>query len=75
MQQVFSPETEEVEWAVRVVIAQEKAEERGKGAWALDGKMIDKPVEGKARAIVQKAELCGFDVKEMRERWKDQEPE
>lgn len=72
---VFSPESEEVEWAVRVTIAQKRAEEMGKGAWALDGKMIDAPVEGKARAVVKKAELCGFDVKTLQEKFKDQQPE
>ncbi|KAK5556720.1 hypothetical protein LTR46_005232 [Exophiala xenobiotica] len=72
---IFSPSDKEVEWAVRIVIAQKRAEEQGKGAWAMDGKMIDAPVEGKARAIVAKAELCGFDVHSLRERWKDQQPE
>ena len=72
---VFSPEKEEVVWAVRCVIAQKKAEDMGKGAWALDGKMIDAPVEGKARAIVERAELCGFDVESLREEYKGQEPE
>jgi len=75
VQKVFSPELEEVEWAVRITIAQKKAEELGKGAWALDGKMIDAPVEGKARAVVRKAELCGFDVKSLQKKHKDQEPE
>ncbi|ERF73674.1 hypothetical protein EPUS_00927 [Endocarpon pusillum Z07020] len=72
---IFSPELEEVEWAVRVTIAQKRAEEMGRGAWALDGKMIDAPVEGRARAVVKKAELCGFDVKAMQEKFKDQQPE
>ncbi len=72
---IFSPELEEVEWAVRVIIAQSRAEEMGKGAWALDGKMIDAPVEGKAKAVVRKAELCGFDVKALQEKFKDQQPE
>ena len=72
---VFSPEMEEVKWAVRVGIAQRVAEEMGKGAWALDGKMIDAPVEGKARAIVAKAELCGFDVESLTQEFKDVKPE
>jgi citrate lyase subunit beta-like protein len=72
---IFSPEMEEVEWAVRIVIAQRKAEAAGKGAWALDGKMIDAPVEGKARRLVEKAELCGFDVASLQEKHKDQEPQ
>ncbi|KAK5044679.1 hypothetical protein LTR84_010571 [Exophiala bonariae] len=74
-QKIFSPGQKEVEWAVRITIAQKRAEEQGKGAWAMDGKMIDAPVEGKARAIVQRAELCGFDVKALREKFKDQQPE
>ena len=72
---VFSPEREEVEWAVRIVVAQKRAEEQGKGAWAMDGKMIDAPVEGKARAIVEKAKLCDFDVESLFEKHKDQQPE
>lgn len=75
VEQIFSPSPEEVEWAVRITIAQRKAEELGKGAWALDGKMIDAPVEGKARAIVKKAELIGFDVKSMQKKFKDEEPQ
>lgn len=75
VQGIFSPSAQEVEWAVRIVIAQKRAEELGKGAWAMDGKMIDAPVEGKARAVVAKAGLCGFDVDSLREKWKDQQPE
>lgn len=75
VQEVFSPDQKEVDWAVRVVIADEKADAQGRGAWTLDGKMIDVPVVGKAKALVKKAELCGFDVEKVREQWKDQEPE
>lgn len=75
MQRVFSPEAEEVEWAVRVVIADTKAAEAGKGAWTLDGKMIDVPVAEKAKSIVRRAEACGLDVEGLREQWKGQEPE
>ncbi|KAM5445525.1 hypothetical protein MaudCBS49596_007431 [Microsporum audouinii] len=75
VQGIFSPEEGEVEWAVRVVVADQKAAEAGRGAWTLDGKMIDIPVAEKARAIVKKAELCGFDVDGMKDKWKDQEPQ
>lgn len=74
-QEVYGPGAEEVKWAVRVVIADEKAAEQGRGAWTLDGKMIDVPVARKAKAVVEKAELCGYDVGKVREEWKDQEPE
>jgi citrate lyase subunit beta-like protein len=75
VQKLFAPAHKEVEWATRVVIADEKAAASGRGAWTLDGKMIDAPVVGKARAVVGKAEQCGFDVPELRNKWKDQEPE
>lgn len=75
VQRIFSPEHAEVEWAVRVVVADEKAAAAGRGAWSLDGKMIDAPVAEKARAIVRRAEACGIDVRAARERWKGQEPE
>jgi len=75
VQDVFSPSKEEVEWAVRVVIADQKADAQGRGAWTLDGKMIDVPVVGKAKALYKKAELIGLDVQAVKTKWKDQEPE
>ena len=71
----FAPGVEEMDWSVRVLIADEKADRMGKGAWALDGKMIDKPVVGKAKGLIMRAEACGIDVASARYRWKDQEPE
>lgn len=75
VQRVFSPESDEVEWAVRVAIADAKAAAAGRGAWSLDGKMIDIPVAEKAKAIVKRAQLCGVDVDGIREKWRDQEPQ
>ncbi len=75
VQDVFSPSQQEAEWAVRVVIADKKADAQGRGAWTLDGKMIDVPVVGKAKAIVAKAELCGMDVSGLQEKFKDEEPQ
>jgi citrate lyase subunit beta-like protein len=72
---MFAPNQEEVEWAVRVAIADDKAAATGRGAWTLDGKMIDAPVVGKARAIIKKAEDCGFDVDSIMSQWQAQEPE
>lgn len=74
-QKAFAPSDEEVAWAVRVVIADEKADKQGRGAWTLDGKMIDVPVARKAKSLVEKAIACGFDVDAVREQWKGQEPE
>jgi citrate lyase subunit beta-like protein len=75
VQKMFSPAEDEVEWAVRITIADEKAASSGRGAWTLDGKMIDAPVVGKAKSIVAKAEQAGIDVQGLRSKHKDQEPE
>ncbi|KAI6093933.1 beta subunit of citrate lyase [Hypoxylon rubiginosum] len=75
VQRLFAPSEKEVEWAVRCTIADEKAATAGRGAWTLDGAMIDAPVAGKATAIVDKAQRCGLDVNSLRDKWKDQEPE
>ncbi|KAI8309009.1 Citramalyl-CoA lyase [Colletotrichum sp. SAR11_59] len=75
VQKMFAPGEKEVEWAVRVAIADEKANAAGRGAWTLDGMMIDAPVTGKAKAIIAKAEKCDLDVARLRSKWKDQQPE
>jgi citrate lyase subunit beta-like protein len=75
VQSVFTPDSKEVEWAMRVVIADEKAAASGRGAWSLEGKMVDVPVANKAKMIIQRAEACGIDVARVREKWKGQEPE
>ena len=74
-QRVFAPTEDEVAWAARITIADEKADKLGRGAWTLDGKMIDVPVVRKAKSLLQKAVACGIDVDAAREKWKDQEPE
>ncbi|KLJ10085.1 citrate lyase subunit beta-like protein [Blastomyces silverae] len=75
VQRVFSPKSKEVEWAMRIVVADAKAAEEGRGAWTLDGMMIDVPVVERARGIVSKAELCGFDVAALREKFAGEEPQ
>lgn len=40
---IFGPSEEEVDWALRLCVADEKASRKGRGAWTLDGKMIDVP--------------------------------
>ncbi|OJD15248.1 hypothetical protein AJ78_04470 [Emergomyces pasteurianus Ep9510] len=75
VQQIFSPEEKEVEWAVRVVVADAQAAEEGRGAWALDGMMIDVPVVERAKGIVKKAELCGVDVASLREKFGGEVPQ
>lgn len=73
-QKAFAPSEDEATWAVRILIADAKADKQGRGAWTLDGKMIDAPVVGKAKSLVSRAEACGIDVNALRQRWKDEEP-
>ena len=51
---IFSPSTKDIDWAKKVfkVLDQNK----GNGAFSLDGKMIDKPIILKAEKIILKAE-------------------
>ena len=51
--EIFSPTKKEIEWAKKVVKAVE--ENKGKGTFSLDGKMIDKPIILKANKILDKA--------------------
>ncbi|KAK0730633.1 beta subunit of citrate lyase [Lasiosphaeris hirsuta] len=75
VQRLFSPSKAEIEWAIRIVIADDKASAMGKGAWTLDGKMIDAPVVGKARDLLNKAVMCGVNLKDAEEIWQHQMPE
>lgn len=72
---MFAPSQADMDWAARVLVADEKAAASGRGAWTLDGHMIDAPVVGKARAVAAKANRCGFDFSALQTKWSDQEPE
>lgn len=52
----FLPSTKLIVWAKRVMLATKEANEKGVGAFSLDGKMVDKPVIERAMKILQKAE-------------------
>lgn len=65
-QRAFNPSNEEIDWAVKVLLGDKEADRQGRGAWSLDGRMIDVPVVEKAKSIIKKAEDYG---------WKDEEPE
>ncbi|CAK7271859.1 hypothetical protein SEPCBS57363_004837 [Sporothrix epigloea] len=67
----------ELAWAVRVLIAEDKSAASGRGAFTLDGSMIDAPVVGKARRILEVAERAGSAdfIQSLREKHKNQEPE
>lgn len=48
----FSPSAAELEWASRVIHADQVALEKGLGAVLLDGKMIDRPIVDRARRVL-----------------------
>ncbi|HOO43819.1 MAG TPA: CoA ester lyase [Bacillota bacterium] len=51
--EIFSPTRDEIKWAEQVVKARD--ENIDKGAFSLNGKMIDKPLISKAEKIIEKA--------------------
>jgi len=53
----FRPRDEEVEEAKKIISAIEEAKKKGLGVATLNGKMIDAPVENKARRIIKMAEM------------------
>jgi len=54
--EVFSPTVAEVAAAARIVTAYEAAQESGRGAIEVDGKMVDVPVALRARAVLHRHE-------------------
>ncbi len=50
----FSASAHEIEQAQRLIAAAEAAAKEGRGAFELDGKMIDEPVVARARALLAK---------------------
>ena len=52
---VFSPSKQELEEAKKIVAAAEEAQAQGKGAIAIGGRMIDKPVLDRARRTLELA--------------------
>lgn len=57
--EAFTPEDEEIEWAERVLAGQEQAEQENSGVFTVDGQMIDPPLVERARAILRRAERAG----------------
>lgn len=54
--EVFSPSEEAIAYARRVFQVIEEGKRMGRGAVALDGKMIDKPIVDRARRVLEMAE-------------------
>ena len=56
VQEAFTPSAEEIDYAKRVVETFDASQREGKGAYALDGKMIDIPVVDRARRLIARHE-------------------
>jgi citrate lyase beta subunit len=59
VQEAFTPSDEAVEYAQRVVKAFSASQMEGKGAFALDGKMIDMPLLKNAQKVLERAKAAG----------------
>jgi citrate lyase beta subunit len=53
---VFAPRADELDWARRVIEAHEQGLAEGRGAIAVDGRMIDMPIVKQARRLLAEAE-------------------
>jgi citrate lyase subunit beta / citryl-CoA lyase len=60
LNETFAPTTAEVEWAQRVLDGDRAARADGKGAFRLDGRMIDAPVVRRAREITGRVRKEGL---------------
>lgn len=59
VQEAFTPSESAIEYAKRVVEAFELSQKEGKGAFALDGKMIDMPLLKNAQKVLDRARAAG----------------
>ncbi len=55
LNEAFTPSRFEVEKSKRIVAASEQAAAEGRGAFELDGRMVDAPVVARAKRLLQKA--------------------
>ena len=58
----FTPSAKEIKYALRVLEAVEEGKRQKKGAVTLDGSMIDKPMELRARTTLAQAEAAGIAI-------------
>ena len=58
-QEAFTPSDAAIEYARRIVESFESSQKEGKGAYALDGKMIDMPLLRNAQKVLDRAKAAG----------------
>ncbi len=59
VQEAFTPSDEAISYALRVQKAFEEHQQAGRGAFALDGKMIDAPILRAAQRVLERARAAG----------------
>ena len=59
VQEAFTPDEAAIEFARRLVETFETHQARGSGAFALDGRMIDKPLVMAAERVLERARAAG----------------
>jgi len=59
VQEAFTPSDSALEYAKRIVETFESSQKEGKGAYALDGKMIDMPLLKNAQKVLDRAKAAG----------------
>lgn len=59
VQTAFTPSDEAIAYAKRIVETFEASQKEGKGAYSLDGKMIDMPLVKNARKVLERAKAAG----------------
>lgn len=58
----FAPSKKEVRYAVRILETLEEGKKMGKGVITLDGSMLDKPMELRAKSVLAKARVAGMRI-------------
>ena len=59
VQEAFTPSDSAIDYARRIVESFESSQKAGKGAYALDGKMIDMPLLKNAQKVLERAKAAG----------------
>lgn len=59
VQEAFTPSAEEIEYAKKIVETFESSQREGRGAYSLDGKMIDMPLLKNAQKVLDRARAAG----------------
>lgn len=59
--EAFTPDPGDIEWAERVLDARDEADREGRGVFSVDGEMVDAPLVAQAERIVERAAAAGLD--------------